>query len=176
MTDAADQDRFEKLLATSPACVRIVTTEEEEAYQLVHHAAMNSALTGAGSAGLAVWSAVQGIREGMLEGGAGVPDTENPAGALVRLAQAHPGGLIVTLDLAPHLRDDRTLRAWRELAQMCGKHGGRLVMIDSCESVPPAWTPSACGSTCPTRGRRSCERSCARRSRGCTAINRSART
>lgn len=135
-----DQERFEKLLASLPACVRIVTMEEEEAIAIVHLAAMGIPYAGDGTGGLMGWSAVRGVYDAMVQGAGGAdatPGTEHPAAAMLHLATLHAGRTIVMLDLAPHLKDDRTLRAWRELVAACARRGGCVVMIDATEDAPP---------------------------------------
>lgn len=137
MSEQTDQELFEKLLATTPGCIRIVTMEEAEALHMAHHAAMTIQYAGNGSGGMAAWSAVKGVYDGMLAGAVGLEGTENAAAAMAHLAVAHAARLIVTLDLAPHLRDERTLRAWRELVVECERRGGCLVMIDAADDAPP---------------------------------------
>jgi MoxR-like ATPase len=132
-----DQDRFEKLLATRPGCVRMVTLEEEEAVAMVHLAALGIPYAGDGTGGLMGWTAVRGVYDALVEGSTGVEGTENAAAAMTHLAMAHPGRTILLLDVAGHLKDDRTLRAWRELVAACGRAGGCVVMIDAGEDAPP---------------------------------------
>jgi hypothetical protein len=140
MNEPTDQDRFEKLLVSMPSCVRIVTFEEDESFQLAHTASMARPYAGEGTGGLVLWTAVRGVCDGLVADAPGVTGTENAAAAMAHLAAVHAGRMIVTFDLSPYLRDDRTLRAWRELIAACTKRGGCLVMIDSVEDAPPVVT------------------------------------
>lgn len=114
------------------SCVRVVTSEEDEAVRALVSAAIASgrSLTG--------WSSVRGVHDALLSGGQLVPQTENPAAGLLRLAQHAQPSVLMTLDLVPHLREDsRFLRALRELIARCAVTGSTLVMIDHDPDPPP---------------------------------------
>jgi len=118
------------LLSAGPRCVRIQTSEEDEAIYAAHAAAMSL------SSKLLAWSIVRGVTDAMLRDSRPVPETENPGVALFHFARQNEKAVFVTLDLAPHLKDDRTLRCWRELVAGLTRTGSRLVMIDASEEVP----------------------------------------
>jgi hypothetical protein len=118
------------LLNAGPRCVRIRTSEEDEAMYAAHAAAMTL------SSRLLSWSIVRGVSDAMLQDSRPVPETENAGAALYHFSRQTEKTLFVTLDLAPHLKDDRTLRCWRELVAGLTRTGSRLVMIDSSAEVP----------------------------------------
>lgn len=129
---ASDLQRLERLLKSSScSAVSICTNDEDEALQLVRDAAMGV------KADLLVWSVTQGLREGLVSGAEAMPETENPAAALFKLSQMGGPAIVATLDLAQHLEDPRTLRAWREALSQMERVGGKLVMIDHAPSLPP---------------------------------------
>ena len=118
------------LLNAGPRCVRIATSEEDEALYAAHASAMSLASK------FLTWSVVRGVTDAMLQNSLPVPETENPGAALYHFARQTEKTLFVTLDLGPHLKDDRTLRCWRELLGALPRTGSRLVMIDSGEEMP----------------------------------------
>lgn len=118
------------LLNAGPRCVRILTTEEDEALYAAHASAMSL------SSKFLAWSVVRGVTDAMLQDSRPVPETENPGAALYHFTRQSEKTLFVTLDLGPHLKDDRTLRCWRELVASLSRTGSRLVMIDSGEEMP----------------------------------------
>lgn len=86
---------------------------------------------------LRIWSAVEGVREGLLEGAAGQSQTENAAAGLYAMARDDRAELCVCLDLAPHLTaDPRALRACRELIERLAARSGHLVLIDFDVTLP----------------------------------------
>lgn len=130
---ATDVDRMGALLDGRHACVRIVTDEEEHALGVVRDAAMGAVRD------VRQWSAVRGVSDGLIQGSP-EPQTENAAAGLFwfardAVARSRPA-VYVTLDLAGHLADERTLRALRELIQAMEGTGSTLVMIDSREDLP----------------------------------------
>src|SRR5690606_729622 len=52
-------------------------------------------------------------------------------------AQLQRPALAVTIDLAGHLKDDVTLRAWKDLVQRAGELRSCVVMIDHADDAPP---------------------------------------
>jgi ATP-dependent 26S proteasome regulatory subunit len=131
MSESLDQQLARGIKFGHP-CLRVVTSEEDEAVRAAVSAAIASgrSLTG--------WSAVRGVHDALLSGGQAVPQTENPAAGLVRLAQHSQPSALLTLDLVPHLREDsRFLRALRELISRCVATGSTLVMIDHDPDPPP---------------------------------------
>ena len=72
-----------------------------------------------------------GLRDGLIENAAPVPDTEHPAGAMYHLTNVRlKRACVIFLDVVPHLKDERTLRAWRDLVSVIGGDDTRMVMID----------------------------------------------
>jgi AAA+ superfamily predicted ATPase len=118
------------LLDAGPRCVRIRTSEEDEAFYAAHAAAMSL------GSRLLTWSVVRGVTDALLQDARPVPQTENAGAGLFHFATRTEATVFVTLDLTPHLKDDRTLRSWRELVAGLGRTGSRLVMIDSEGDVP----------------------------------------
>ncbi|MCC6320136.1 MAG: AAA family ATPase [Phycisphaerales bacterium] len=124
-------DRLTELARAEHRCVRIVTMEEAEALAEVVEAAMSL------DCGLRVWTAVQGVYDGMVSGSAAVPHTENAASGLFEMSRTAGRSLLVLLDSCAHLdADARTLRAWRELVERCQQTGSCVVMIDAVEHAP----------------------------------------
>ena len=125
-----------ELIHAGHACIRIVTPEEQELQLAARQAGLNSGLP------VLEWSILSGIKEGILEGGKPVPQTEHPAAALYHFATITRPSVFIMADLAPHLKEDRTLRAWRELVHhLARRHrehddGSCLVMIDPTTDVP----------------------------------------
>jgi SpoVK/Ycf46/Vps4 family AAA+-type ATPase len=122
----SDEERFQSLLQARYPAIAMVTPEEEDALDAVLRAAIELQLDAL------LWSNSKGVRDGLLEDGISVPDTEHPAAALFHLSTlARKRRVIVMLDLAGHLcKDERTLRQWRDLVRICQKDGSTLVMID----------------------------------------------
>jgi SpoVK/Ycf46/Vps4 family AAA+-type ATPase len=91
-----------------------------------------------------VWSATDGIREGLLAGATPIPDTDKPAAALYMLShERRETGIYVFLDLAGHLRDERTLRCLREAIEHLGKSGSQVFLIDQSDALPPVIASTA---------------------------------
>jgi SpoVK/Ycf46/Vps4 family AAA+-type ATPase len=135
----SDEERFQAILQARYPAVALVTPEEEDALDTVLRSAIELQLDAV------IWSQSRGVRDGLLEGGVCVADTEHPAAALFHLLTV--GGkrrVIVMLDLAAHLcKDERTLRQWRDLVRACEKEGSTLVMIDHHSERPDvvrAWS------------------------------------
>jgi len=126
----SNRTRFERLLKARHRCIRIVTSEEADALALVREAAMDSGLD------LWTWSATQGVQQGLLAGAKPVQDTMHAAAALWHLAQLQKPSLAVTIDLAGHLKDDVTLRAWKDLVHRAGELRSCVVMIDHADDAP----------------------------------------
>ena len=128
-----DARRLQRLLTVPYPCVQMVTNEEEYALGLVREAAINL------GRGLWQWSVIGGIRNGIVSGEPALKETENPAVALYTMTHFEGDAtkhLCVTLDLAPHLRDERVLRALRELITTLGRTNRQLVMIESRDELP----------------------------------------
>ena len=130
---------FKRLLSAYP-CVRIVTYEEAESLQMSMDAAADLRSMPWG------WSCTHGLRQMQLADAENVPNSLNPAAALVWLHdRLTEPAMVVMLDLADHLDDARTLRAALELIELFrgGATGtvlgdSRLVLIDHKEKVDTA--------------------------------------
>lgn len=132
---ASLDETLTNLLKAGHRCVRIVTSEEEEAAYAAHGAAMGL------DSKMLVWSVVRGVYDGLLQDGRSVPETENPAAAMFFMARqvATEPTVCVTLDMGIHmLKDERVLRAWRELLARLSRSGpgACVIMIDHDGVVP----------------------------------------
>ncbi|MGB7157020.1 MAG: hypothetical protein WBD40_03070, partial [Tepidisphaeraceae bacterium] len=127
-----DQQRLEQILRAEHPCVGITTFEEGEALALVRDAANEVGLD------LLIWSVSQGLRDGLIVDGPTITDTEHPAAALTHLAEMRRKLTVVMLDLAEHLKDERTMRCFRDAIAAVGKNGGHVLLIDHSSNTPPA--------------------------------------
>ncbi len=126
-----DREKLELLFRARHPCISISTFEEDYALDLVKTAAQEE------GRGLWVWSINRGIRNGFRDDDLPVADTEHPAAALYYLGVNENNSICVTLDLAEHLKEPRTLRILRELVDLFRQGGGHLIMIDHRDEVPP---------------------------------------
>jgi ATP-dependent 26S proteasome regulatory subunit len=126
-----DQEKMELLFRARHPCLSISTFEEDYAMNLVRSAAERMKQK------LWIWSMNRGIRDGYRDDGLPVADTEHPAAALYYYGVRENGSICVTLDLAEHLKDARTLRILRELIDLFRQGGGCLIMIDCRDEFPP---------------------------------------
>src|SRR5512147_1685565 len=96
-----DSDRFAALLNAEYPCLCINTTEEEEARKLVATAFLDRGKP------VSLWTASDGIRDGLLEGSPANADTVHPAAAcaFLRLKNWIPGEGAILLDVASQLTD-----------------------------------------------------------------------
>ncbi|HEV2293831.1 MAG TPA: AAA family ATPase [Tepidisphaeraceae bacterium] len=129
-TPATDQQRLEQLFRAEHPCVSITTFEEDEALALVRAAADELRLD------LLIWSVAQGLRDGMIADGPTITGTEHPAAALIAISDMPRKVTVVMLDLAEHLKDERTMRCLREAISAVAKKGGHLVLIDHSTNAP----------------------------------------
>ncbi len=133
---AGDKERLRELLVAGHPAVAIGTLEEEYALGLLRELAGDSGWD------LWLWSVSRGVRDGLISEAPNVTDTEHPAAALYYLTQLKGrAGIYVMLDLAGHLKDERTLRMLREAIasmRMRGESKAQLVLIDYQEELPPA--------------------------------------
>ena len=143
-----DFEKLKHLVESGHACISIATHEEGEALSLIKDLAMET------KRDLVVWSAGYGIREGLLAAQPPVNNTEMPDPALVYLANLESSDICetqdntgrrkkenrypicVTLDLAPYLKSDVTLRLMRDTLHKLSSVNGTLIMIDSTEKIP----------------------------------------
>lgn len=125
-----DRERFDRILLGKHPCISMVTHEEAFALSLVRDAVMKTAML------LNIWSINGGVRDGLLAEHPSVPETEHPAAALYYLLKQKGPMVHALLDMAPHLRDERTLRLLRDLVARCRSDGGQVVLIDHNENLP----------------------------------------
>jgi MoxR-like ATPase len=125
--------RLRALVESTCPCIWIVTDEEDYAIRLAQVAAIDTGRP------LRIWSVVRGLADGLVEGSRAEAGTENPAAALFHLGVAVDSGITAMLDLTPHLGDERTLRALRDLIHridLGGRDAGKLVLIDHSDALP----------------------------------------
>ncbi len=117
-----------------------IPTEDEE-----HIRAMISAeLAGAVNRSFHSWSATRGLCPALFEDERALPNTENPAAALLKTAQElHRDGVTVFYDLVPYLGDARTLRALREAIRSAQERRATIVMVDHGGELPGSIAGSA---------------------------------
>jgi ATP-dependent 26S proteasome regulatory subunit len=126
-----DSDAFEALVRMGHPCIAVETYEEDFALNLVRTAALNL------SRPLKVWSVSGGIQDGLLAHCPPLPGSEGPVSALTHFGELREGHICVALDLAPHLRDDRTLRVLRNVVARFTESGAQLVLLDYTADLPP---------------------------------------
>jgi len=86
---------------------------------------------------LKIWTAIDGIRDGLVADQPPIPDTQHPAAALFYLKRQTGKTIAVALDLVAHLKDERTLRTARELIEAYSKSQNTLILIDHLDELPP---------------------------------------
>lgn len=126
-----DIDRFQRLLLARHPCVSILSFEEDHALSIVRHVAVEQGKD------LWLWSVSGGLRDGMLSNSPSLADTEHPAAALYRMTRDDMKGVFVMLDVAGHLKDERTRRLLREAASAMPGKNSMLVLIDASDELPP---------------------------------------
>jgi hypothetical protein len=117
--------RLRQLLMAGHPCIAIVTFEEDDAVRLVSEAAAACGLT------VLLWSMNGGLRIAGIPDASPIPDTEHPAAMLYHLWMTGlKNTCVICLDMVGHLRDERTLRMWRDVLDRLPRVQSRLVMID----------------------------------------------
>jgi len=133
-----DSEQLQRLFISRSPLVAVQTFEEDYVLGLVRELALEL------RSELWIWSATDGLHEGLLSGATPIPDTEKPGAALYTLAHDRRAqGIYVFLDLAGHLRDERTLRCLREAVEKLGKNGSQIILIDQSDSLPPVVAATA---------------------------------
>ncbi len=125
-----DFERFEELIKNGAGCISIVTYEEGYALDIARSAAMGLGRD------FWIWSAADGVRDGLLSGSPIVAKTDKPCEGLENIAGVKDGAICVTLDLAAHLRDGKVLRTLRNIIEIFQQKESVLVMIDSEDRLP----------------------------------------
>jgi SpoVK/Ycf46/Vps4 family AAA+-type ATPase len=133
MADVSDQERLERMIRARYPC--IVTSTYEEQYVL--HLARNIALDL--QCYLQLWSVTRGVTDGLIENSVAIADTDHPAAALVYFCRPRQTrGIFVMLDLAGHLKDERTMRAFRDAVETLAKSNSVLLLIEHSSDLPDA--------------------------------------
>jgi ATP-dependent 26S proteasome regulatory subunit len=129
---SADLARLERCLAARHPCISISTGEERYALNLITGASVGPIES------LWCWNVVRGLYPGQVERADALPETEHPAAALYYLTRnIHRRSLVVMLDLAPHLSDDRVRRALRDAIQHFREIDATIVLVDHDPNLPP---------------------------------------
>lgn len=127
-----DRQSMEELFLARHPLVAIQTFEEEYVMSVLGEMAVERQLD------MWMWSATEGIRDGLLSDSPAVADTEHAAAALYWiLQQSRKPALFVFCDLVGHLKDERTLRCLREAADHAARSGSQLVLLDQSDVLPP---------------------------------------
>lgn len=128
----SDRQSLEELFLARHPLVAIQTFEEEYVLTVLGEMAVERQLE------MWMWSATEGMRDGLLSDSPAIADTEHAAAALYWiLQQSRKPALFVFCDLVGHLKDERTLRCLREAADHAARSGGQLVLLDSNDVLPP---------------------------------------
>lgn len=127
----SDTDRFEQLITARHSCVSIISPEESHALSIVGDVALRR------QCDYLIWSVTRGVRDGLIADSPPVPDTDHPAAALFHLSRhLKKRSIIVALDLGGHLKDERVVRALRDLLVAVGNTNSTLVLIDYRDELP----------------------------------------
>ncbi len=132
-----DREELERLIRLGHTCITIHTLEEEYALGLARDVAVSL------NRPLWLWSVSGGVQDALLMDSRAKPSTDKPVDGLTCFAQLPQGSICVTLDLAGHLRDDRTLRVLRNLLRQFEANGSQLIMIDYLGELPQVVTEYA---------------------------------
>jgi hypothetical protein len=127
----SDGERVHQLILSQHPLVVIQTCEEDEAVQLVIDTALEHNIE------FWAWSISRGLHVPTLKDAVPIPDTEHPAAALYHLIHQSQRKLAILLDVAGHLKDERTLRHLRDLIGKFAASGGTLILIDHADLPAP---------------------------------------
>lgn len=127
---ARDEQQLQYLLEAKHSCICISTYDEEDALTLVRSVAIEAQKR------MWLWSCSRGLCDGLVAESAFIADTEHPAAAITFLLANNSPAVLVMLDLATHLKDNKTLRLLRDLIEHCGRVGGSVVLVDHAEELP----------------------------------------
>src|SRR4051812_31167634 len=116
----SDADRLNSLLTAEYPCLCINTPEEDEARRLVAGVFLSRGKP------LWLWSASDGVQDGLITDSAVTPNTEHPAAACLFLRQQPwpTGAGALFLDIGSNLSDPRTMRELRDLIATVTKARG----------------------------------------------------
>ena len=136
MGNLTDIERLERMIRSDRPLVTIQTYEEDHALEIVRQVAM-------GNRGLAVWTVLSGVYDGLLDRPVPVDGTTNPAAALYHLGYQNQAEVVCLVDLAAHLDEPAAVRGLRDLVAAMERRGGTVVMIDHAERLPSVVTAHA---------------------------------
>ncbi len=134
-----DVERLEFLMKGSCPGVMMVTHEEDHALEIVRAAVLPTQRK------LFIWSASEGVKEGMFKPKQGLHNeeeralqqaSESPCVGLVVMSQVPAGSVCVALDLAEHLKDAKCLRLLRDLLRRYEQADCTLIFIDPIDALP----------------------------------------
>jgi len=126
-----DRESLEELFLARHPLVAIQTFEEEYVLTVLGELAVERQID------LWIWSATDGIRDGLLSDSPAVADTDHAAAALYwLLKQSQRPAMFVFCDLLGFLKDERTLRCLREAADQVAKAGSQIVLLDQSDALP----------------------------------------
>jgi len=128
-TTESTSEHVERLLRAGHPCVRVTTDDEGYALASVRQAALRMGVDAW------VWRATDGL-VGARTSSEAFEDSHKALRALLGCARLNPPCVVVFLDLAAHLADAATLRAWRDAVQAAGDVGSTLVLIDHSSDLP----------------------------------------
>ena len=126
----SDSQRLKELIQGNRPCISCVTYEESYVRDIVINCAV------ALKKDLFIWTVTEGLRNGIIADDGIVPNTDHPAAAMLHLAHQHGPRIVLALDLAGHLDDQRTLRVMRDLLYRFERIGSTLVMVDHLSDLP----------------------------------------
>jgi hypothetical protein len=127
----SDQQDLQRLLHMGHTCITINTFEEEYALGLARDCALNL------NRPLWMWSLSGGVQDALMTGSPTIPNTDKPAQGLMHFAELRDHPICLTLDLADHLSDPRTLRVFRNVLHHFQDTRTQIIMIDHTAELPP---------------------------------------
>ncbi|MCA9271479.1 MAG: AAA family ATPase [Phycisphaerales bacterium] len=136
MGNLTDIERLEGLISAGRPLVTIQTYEEDQALDVVRQVAL-------GERGLAVWTVLSGVYDGLIDRPVPVDNTTNPAAALYHLGYQNQSSIVCLIDMAAHLDEPAAVRGLRDLVAAMERRGGTVVMIDHAEKLPGVVTAHA---------------------------------
>ncbi len=126
----SDREAIAKLLAARHACISIVTDEQTFALENLYRVAIDMGKD------VREWAISRGLTVGPVTNGRGIKDTEDPASALAYHLKHDASGMLVLLDLGPHLNEPLVSRLLYDCVERARHLKGHVVLIDRKE--PPA--------------------------------------
>lgn len=131
-------EEFIKLINAGYHCISIATHEEVEALHIIRGSARKFEYH------MQIWSAGQGIRDGLHPIFSDNPDHLDPKSALTEFVNGPTKTIYVMLDLAGHLESRQIRRVLREAINRIELNKSVLVLIDSDDVLPDVIRSYAC--------------------------------